>query len=73
MGYTQPKAWRYLYRKVHSNSMGWYLLGGTCALNTTDGAWELVYKWNDRDRDRWEWKVEECLPGDFDHPDQLKT
>lgn len=68
------KAWRYLYRSLaHTTEMGpWTPLNKTCPLDTKEGALYLVERWGKKDTGRYAWRVDECLPGDIDHPDQLK-
>jgi len=64
------KAWRYQYRSIkHSTEMGpWHLLNSTCPYDTEAGALQLVERWNKKDRGQYCWRVEECLPTDFDYP-----
>ena len=62
-------AYRFLYRPAARHNGGWQFLPGIAAYNTQEGAARLVAEWNRRDRGRWAWMYEECLPGDLDHPD----
>lgn len=64
----KPQAFRFHYRQP--GAFGWKYL--CSSLNTKEGASELVSKWNRRDREKWHWRMEECLPTDFDYPLQAE-
>ena len=63
-----PFAARYSYRHPkYTTPLGpWAIL--TSALASPASADALVDYWNQRDRGRYLWRWEECLPQDFDYP-----
>ena len=60
-------AFRFLCRSP--GETGWTCYFALTSFNTPEGAAALAKRWNRKDRGRLEWRADECLPGDIDHPD----